>query len=112
VARLAARYFDAAEADALAALAPEHAAPAFIALWTAKEASCKATGTGIFGFLPLWRFAVGDGDPQLRGLPADAGEAARWSFLRVSPTPGHTAVLALRDAAPGLRVRAFGLAPR
>ena len=109
-ARLAARYFDPAEARALLRLAPDAAAREFIALWTAKEASCKATGTGIFGFLPRWQFEVGSATPVLRALPADAGDAARWRFLRVTPSAEHTAVIALRDAPADLRLRAFSLA--
>ncbi len=105
--RLAARYFDAGEASALQALPDPGAARAFIDLWTAKEASCKATGTGIFGFLTRWRFAAGEPQPRLLGLPDEAGAAKRWRFLRLAPSPLHTAVVALRDAEPGLRLRAF-----
>lgn len=108
--RLAARYFDPLEAQALAALEPEAAAREFIALWTAKEASCKATGTGIFGFLPRWCFEPGVDVPHLRALPEEAGDAARWSFLRLAPSPEHTAVIALRDAPAALRVQAYTLA--
>ena len=108
-ARLATRYFAADEAQALAALPAEAAARAFILLWTAKEASCKATGTGIFGFLPRWQFAPGEEQPRLLQAPADAGEAVRWRFLRVQPSAEHTAVIALRDAAPALRLRVFTL---
>ena len=108
-ARLAARYFAPAEAQALASLPAAEAARAFILAWTAKEASCKATGTGIFGYLPRWAFAVGEAQPRLLALPDDAGDPARWSFLRVAPSATHTAVVALRDAANGLRVRAFTL---
>ena len=96
-------------AQALAALPAAEAARAFILAWTAKEASCKATGTGIFGFLPRWAFAVGEAQPRLLALPADAGDAARWSFLRVQPSAQHTAVIALRDAAPGMRVTSYTL---
>jgi 4'-phosphopantetheinyl transferase len=106
-ARLAARYFAPEEARALAALPPAQAAPEFIRLWTAKEASCKATGTGIFGWLPHWQFELGQDTPRLRALPGHAGDAARWRFLRVSPSAAHTAVLALRDPAPGLHVSAY-----
>ena len=109
-AKLAARYFAPAESAALAALPTEAAAREFIRLWTAKEASCKATGTGIFGFLPRWCFEPGVDPPQLRALPEDAGDAARWSFLRLAPSPEHTAVIALRDAPPALRVQAYELA--
>jgi 4'-phosphopantetheinyl transferase len=107
--RLAARYFAPQEAAALATMPPEDAARAFILSWTAKEASCKATGTGIFGFLPRWAFAVGEAQPRLLALPAEAGEAARWSFLRVQPSAEHTAVIAMRDAVPSLRLRCFTL---
>jgi len=41
---------------------------AFLRLWTAKEASCKATGTGIYGRLAAWRFAIGEDDPRGRRL--------------------------------------------
>ena len=108
-AKLARRYFAAAEAEALAALPEAQAAREFIRLWTAKEASCKSTGTGIFGWLPHWQFAVGEDAPRLRGLPEHAGDAGRWRFLRVAPGDHHTAVLALRDAAPGLRLSAYTL---
>lgn len=107
--RLAARYFDPREAQALAQMAPDAAAREFIALWTAKEASCKATGTGIFGFLPRWCFEPGEHGPVLRALPEEAGDAARWRFLRLAPSPEHTAVVALRDAPAGLRLRAYTL---
>jgi len=108
-ARLAARYFAPVEAQALAVLPEDEAARAFILSWTAKESSCKATGTGIFGFLPRWAFAVGEAQPRLLALPEDAGEAARWSFARVQPSSVHTAVIAMRDASPSLRVRGFEL---
>ena len=108
-ARLAARYFAPEESVALSALAPSEAARAFILSWTAKEASCKATGTGIFGYLPRWAFAVDEAQPRLLSLPDEAGEPARWSFLRVAPSAGHTAVIALRDAPSSLRVSAFEL---
>lgn len=97
VARLATRYFSASEATALGAMDEESARRAFLYLWTAKEASCKSTGTGIFGYLPQWQFDAGSESPRLLAAPGDAGDAARWSFLRLSPSPLHTAVLALRD---------------
>ena len=106
VARLAARYFSAAEASALAAMDEEAARQSFLRLWTAKEASCKATGTGIFGFLAQWQFDAGSVSPILRCAPTDAGEPSRGQFLRLSPSPLHTAVIALRDGA-GHRLTAY-----
>ena len=101
VVRLAQRWFSADEAAALAALPAEQARIAFLHLWTAKEASCKATGTGIYGFLCQWLFAVSPEQPALLSLPEAAGAASRWRFLRLRPTPEHTAVLALRDVPAG-----------
>lgn len=99
VAKLARRWYTTAEAAALAALDDASARRAFLNLWTAKEAACKTTGTGIFGYLSAWRFAVdaSAAAPQLRDLPTHAGEACRWTFHRLAPTPAHTAVLACRD---------------
>ena len=99
VAALARRYFHPDEAQALAAMDAEAARRAFLRLWTAKEASCKATGTGIFGWLPHWRFDAGIDSPRLLAAPAHAGDRSRWQHWRVAPAPSHTAVLALRDGA-------------
>ena len=104
--RLAKRWFALEEADALAALGDERARLRFLHWWTAKEASCKATGTGIYGRLHQWRFGPGLA-PVLVGVPDDAGAASRWQFTRITPAADYTAVLAWRDApadvARGLR---------
>lgn len=102
VAALARRYFDPAEAQALAAMPADAARLAFLHLWTAKEASCKATGTGIFGWLPQWRFDPCSDVPRLLAAPGHAGAPSRWQHWRLGPASSHTAVLALHD----------GLAPR
>lgn len=102
---LARRWYSAEEAQALAAMPEALRAPAFLRLWTAKEASCKATGTGIFGFLPGWRFDAHEDSPKLLSLPEGAGAMSRWRHLReLMPGNQHTVVLALQDAlAPQLR---------
>jgi len=107
-ARLSKRWFHADESAALAAMPSEAARAAFLRLWTAKEASCKCTGTGIFGFLAPWRFDAAEETPTLIAAPEDAGASSRWSFLRIAPSPAHTAVIALRDAGP-LRLSGFTL---
>lgn len=99
VERLSRRWFSAQEADALRLMEAEPARAAFLRLWTAKEASCKATGTGIFSYTPRWRFDVHAQTPLLLEAPANAGDATRWQFFRLSPSREHTAVVALRDAA-------------
>jgi 4'-phosphopantetheinyl transferase len=105
--RLAQRYFSRVEADALDALPEDAARVAFLRLWTAKEASCKSTGTGIYGQLDRWVFDPASESPRLGALPAEAGDAARWHHLRVAPAPGYTAVLACDGWVP--RVRHFEL---
>jgi 4'-phosphopantetheinyl transferase len=96
VARLARRWFAPDEADALQELAADPARRAFLRSWTAKEASCKATGTGIYGRLSTWRFAVDEADapPCVVALPPEAGPAEHWRFHRLSPVASHTVVLA------------------
>lgn len=99
--RLARRWFAREEADALAAMDDEAGRRRFLALWTIKEAACKATGTGIYGRLPAWRFQLEgvEGAPIALALPAEA-LGARWSFHRLSPTPEHGVALAVRGEPP------------
>lgn len=99
VMRLASRWFAADEAAALGALDAESARRSFLRLWTAKEAACKATGTGIFGHLATWQFAIADDDsaPVALALPPEAGARQHWRFLRLAPAPTHTVALACRD---------------
>ena len=109
--RLARRYYTQLEADALAALDEPAARRQYLRWWTAKEAACKATGTGLSGWLAQWRFA-GDSDdahPRLCAWPEHAGECSRWQFARCVPAPGFSAALAWWDAPVGAagRVRAF-----
>lgn len=101
--RLARRWFSADEAETLAGLQGPTRNLAFLHLWTAKEAACKATGTGIYGWLAQWRFAVGDPQPRLLGLPVQAGVAAGWYFQRVEPATGYTAAIAVTGFVPRLR---------
>lgn len=98
--RLAQRYFAADENAVLAGLPDDAARRAFLRLWTAKEASCKATGTGIYGQLDRWVFDPLAHAPRLLALPGDAGAASLWHHRRVTPAPGYTAVLACLGWAP------------
>lgn len=96
--KLAARWFAPDEAEALHRLDAENARRAFLHLWTAKEASCKATGTGIYGRLSAWRFAVDESQapPCVTALPSEAGAAGHWRFHRLAPVASHTVALACR----------------
>ncbi len=98
---LAERWFAPDEAATLRACAERDeniARLAFLRAWTAKEASCKATGTGIYSWLPAWRFAIEAETPVPIALPPSAGDAARWTFRRLVPADTHTVALACFDA--------------
>ena len=107
--QLARRYFSEHEAAALARMDGETARRAFLWLWTAKEASCKSTGTGIFGWLPQWQFEAASEQPALRAAPPEAGEAGRWRHWRIAPAPTHTAVIALHDGGVAPRLAPYRL---
>lgn len=107
--RLAQRYFAGRERDALASMDEESARRAFLRLWTAKEASCKSTGTGIYGWLSQWQFESDEAAPRLLALPSAAGDASRWHHLRLAPHPDYTAVLACDGYLP--RALVFVLDP-
>lgn len=100
--RLARRYYSSAECGRLEAMPDEDARRAFLALWTAKESSCKSTGTGIYGQLDRWTFDPRFEAPTLVSLPDEAGPASRWHHLRVEPAPGYTAVIACDGWEPRL----------
>ncbi|SDD76261.1 4'-phosphopantetheinyl transferase family protein [Aquimonas voraii] len=108
--QLARRYFAASEFEALSAL-PEHLRErAFLHAWTAKEAACKATGSGLRDRLDAWVFGIDpDGiEPELLAAPAEAGDAAAWRFQRLQPAPAYTAVLA--SPGPIHRLRRLAMA--
>jgi 4'-phosphopantetheinyl transferase len=107
VLRLARRYFDPGEADALEALPDALRTTAFLHAWTAKEAACKATGSGLRERLAAWRFRIeaGSDDPELLQAPSEAGDRAAWSLRRLNPAPGFTAVLAAAGPIRALRLR-------
>ena len=100
---LAARYFRKEEATEIDALDGDAAQRAFLYAWTAKESSCKATGTGIYGWLDQWGFACDalGGDPDLISAPAEAGPVSCWSHRRIAPSDGYTAVIACKGAIHG-----------
>jgi len=108
--RLARRYFADVESAALAALPEAQRELAFLHAWTAKEAACKATGSGLCDRLHAWVFEVDPSpiDPRVLLAPAEAGCAADWRFLRLQPAPGFTAVL----ATPGAPRRVLFCEPR
>ena len=105
---LAERYFAPEEAAAINAMDDEAGKQHFLQLWTAKEAACKATGTGLGGHMHRWAFAISEGNPTPRNIPDEAGTADDWRFLALKlPEDGFLATIALRG--PFERLRLFRL---
>lgn len=93
---LAERFFTAAEARALAALAPAAAEAAFVRLWCAKEAVLKAHGRGIAFGLERLQFGQAGEDWQLIDCDPALGRPGDWSLHTFAPLPGYLATLAWR----------------
>ncbi len=76
---IAQRYFSAAEADAIEALATERKLAAFLRLWTCKEAVLKALGEGISFGLDRVAFALDadDAPSRIATIAPEAGGAIR-----------------------------------
>jgi 4'-phosphopantetheinyl transferase len=93
---LARRFFDEAEAAALAALPDGARDEAFLALWTAKEAVLKAHGRGIGYGLQRLRVAV---PPQrLQLLRFEDEDIDAWQLQPLEVAPELIAALAWRGA--------------
>ena len=94
---IARRFFDAGEADVLAALDPVARDHAFIGLWCAKEAVLKAVGEGLsFGLARLAFAHVADADWDLATVDSALGEAHDWRVSGFDPAPGYRGCLAWR----------------
>jgi len=104
---LARRFFSAGEADALDRIGEAERLPAFLRLWTCKEAVLKAIGQGLSFGLDRVAFALGsDGMPAgLSELAAEAGTPDEWRLALLEPASGFVGALAWRGAQR--RIRAF-----
>jgi 4'-phosphopantetheinyl transferase len=92
---IADRFFTPSEVAILHATASSQQREAFFRLWTLKEALIKATGEGLHRPLDSFSFSL---DPTaVRFHPADADEAAKWTFVEHRPTPRHALALAIRQ---------------
>ena len=108
---LAQRFFAAEESAALRRLALERQQPAFLDLWSCKEAVVKAVGRGIGFGLSRLSFGLDEhGAPTcLNVIDASAGHAAEWHIVLLRPTDGHTGAVAWRGAERPIRAFAAAL---
>ncbi|MEZ5464063.1 MAG: 4'-phosphopantetheinyl transferase superfamily protein [Lysobacteraceae bacterium] len=105
---LAERYFAPEEAAAINAMDDDAGKQHFLQLWTAKEAACKATGTGLGGHMHRWAFAINEGSPTLSDMPDEAGSTGDWHFLTLTPPDdGFLTTIALRGNFERLRCFRF-----
>lgn len=106
---LARRFFSPAEAMALERLPSTRLGPAFLDLWTHKEAVLKALGAGLQFGLARVEFALDDngGVTSLARIAAEGGAGEEWQLRRLDPGPGVFGALAWRG--PPRAVRSFML---
>jgi 4'-phosphopantetheinyl transferase len=103
---LARRYFSAAEAREMAALAPERLDEAFLRAWACKEAVVKAAGHGIANRLNRFSVSCVPGEPPaVRSMDDD--DPGAWRLAMVQPSERHVGSIALRQTA--LSLEAFRL---
>lgn len=105
---VAQRYFSPAEAESLAATAPNDLNAAFLRVWACKEAVVKASGQGIAN--QFCRFTV-DSDITRPAaiLDFEDEDAGSWSLALVRPGDGFLGAVAIQDKVTILQ--AFRLLP-
>jgi 4'-phosphopantetheinyl transferase len=94
-----ARAFAPSERSLLEGSSPEERRRRFFALWTLKEATLKALGTGLSLSLGACAFQLEQANPpQVTFSSVIAEDAADWSFSQLAPDAGHLLAVAVRSA--------------
>jgi 4'-phosphopantetheinyl transferase len=100
---IAARFFAAGEAAALAALHPHDRIAGFFNAWTRKEAVVKAVGGGLS--IPLDSFEVSlrpHEPPEILRWDIPGAAPQRWRIHHIEPAPGYVGAMAVdREANVG-----------
>jgi 4'-phosphopantetheinyl transferase len=92
---LAQRYFAPAETAALAQLPAEERLPAFLDLWTLKEAFLKARGTGLMTPLADFAFSISSGRPPTISFSSpEQDRPDDWQFAHFCLEARHHIALA------------------
>jgi 4'-phosphopantetheinyl transferase len=96
-----ARAFAPSERALLEASSPDARRRHFFELWTLKEATLKALGTGLSLSLGACAFRLEEAQPpQVTFSSAIAEDAAQWSFFQRAPEGGYLLAVAVRSARP------------
>ncbi len=94
-----ARAFAPSERSLLEAATPEERRRLFFQLWTLKEATLKALGTGLSLSLGACAFHFEEArPPQVTFSSPIAEDAAEWSFSQLAPDARHLLAVAVRSA--------------
>ncbi len=105
--RVARRFFERRELEALRSLPAAERRAAFFRCWTRKEAFVKATGRGVTQGLRSFAVSL---DPAAAALTwIQGGDPADWGMADVDAGPGHAA--AVCAAGRGWSLRCFEPAP-
>jgi 4'-phosphopantetheinyl transferase len=92
---IAINYFSMREAAELMALPQEQQRRAFYRMWTCKEASIKAAGTGLFELKRKADAAYSQVEPaKIRAISENNSIAAPWTVVELRPAPEYVATLA------------------
>ena len=103
---LVARFFSPRESGLFQRLAADEKPPAFLTLWTRKEALLKATGEGITRSLSLVEVSFLPGEAaRLLAIAGDAEKAAQWTLHDLSPMDGFVGAVAVH--AQNINVRCW-----
>jgi 4'-phosphopantetheinyl transferase len=94
---IATQVFSSRERVELQAVEPADRTAVFFAVWTQKEAYCKATGRGLSLPLDSFDVYVSATDRGLLSTHEDPAEAAHWSLMALPVDPGFVATVAVRD---------------
>ena len=102
---IARRFFSPEEHAELVSVVGSQRMAAFYSCWVRKEAFLKALGTGFSGSLDSFRVSVGPGrSAALLHIRDAPGEHLAWAIHELSPAPGFSGAVALRDRRKRIQV--------
>lgn len=110
-AKIAQRFFSAAESALISSLTGEEQTRVFFQLWTAKEAYLKATGEGLAGLLDEVEISMTPESPEssvtLISVQGDRQNTANWSMTSFIPATDYVATVAIEKPVAQQQIEFF-----